>query len=138
VLRALSAQGVINGLGVAMIAARAALRNHDLPRLARTLHDDIHRTDPWLAMRLRLSRRFGLTKLEALTVDPLQGVRTWGLVVGQNLYVVSWRQRRAFERHRVDEALFFAHVSSHMLESLRQRPKWAFRAKQPLQAALAT
>jgi TPR repeat protein len=145
--------------------------------------EEIHRTDPWLAMRLRLSRRFGLTKLEALTVDPLQGTRPWGLVVGQNLFAIrsrlsapraipalsgdalddlrrvvaffeqwrghaettegdirkrSWRQRRAFEQHRLEESRFFAQVSSHTLESLRHGPKWAFRTKQPLQVALAT
>ncbi|MFY9514424.1 MAG: hypothetical protein WAQ05_25950, partial [Rubrivivax sp.] len=42
---------------------------------------------PWLAARLRLSRDFGLTKLEALCVDPIAGRRRWGLVVGPNPFV---------------------------------------------------
>lgn len=48
----------------------------------------IRSRDPWLAARLRLSRDFGLTKLEALCVDPVAGKRAWGLVVGQNPYIV--------------------------------------------------
>lgn len=47
----------------------------------------VRRTDPWLAMRLRLSRDFGLTKLEALCIDPVQGKRSWGLVVGKNPFI---------------------------------------------------
>jgi TPR repeat protein len=47
--------------------------------------------DPWLAIRLALSRAFGLTKLEALTVDPLDGLRPWGLVVGRNPFIVQAR-----------------------------------------------
>ena len=42
---------------------------------------------PWLAVRLQLSRDFGLTKLEALTVDPAAGAREWGLVIGQNPFI---------------------------------------------------
>ena len=51
----------------------------------------IQRSDPWLAVRLRLSRDFGLTKLEALTVDPAEGERPWGLVVGKNKFVAQAR-----------------------------------------------
>jgi TPR repeat protein len=47
--------------------------------------------DPWLAIRLALSRAFGLTKLEALTVDPVDGLRPWGLVVGRNPFIVQAR-----------------------------------------------
>jgi TPR repeat protein len=50
--------------------------------------DLIRSADPWLAARLRLSREFGLTKLEALCVDPIAGKRPWGLVVGQNAFIV--------------------------------------------------
>ncbi len=47
----------------------------------------VRRTDPWLAVRLRVSRDFGLTKLEALCVDPIDGRRAWGLVVGKNRFI---------------------------------------------------
>lgn len=52
---------------------------------------DVHRTAPMLAMRLRLARCFGLTKLEALSVNPASGRRPWGLVVGKNPFVVKMR-----------------------------------------------
>ena len=47
--------------------------------------------DPCLATRLALSRSFGLTKLEALTVDPVDGLRPWGLVVGRNPFISQVR-----------------------------------------------
>jgi len=142
----------------------------------------VRHDDPWLAVRLQLSRQFGLTKLEALCVDPAEGMRPWGLVVGKNPFITqirlsaaraipalspaaietlkraasffsqasrdamafegdlrrrSLRQRRAFERHGLDEAMFFATATSMTLEALRFGPKWAFRAKEPLQMALA-
>jgi TPR repeat protein len=142
----------------------------------------VGRDDPWLAVRLQLARQFGLTKLEALCVDPAEGLRPWGLVVGKNPFIHqirlaaaraipalssaamdaarraasffgqasrdalafegdlrrrSLRQRRAFERHGLDESMFFANASSMTLEALRLGPKWAFRAKEPLQLALA-
>ena len=125
---------------------------------------------------------FGLTKLEALTVDPAQGERAWGLVVGRNPFICQTRlsapravpalspailvdlrraaaffeqargkaggiegdlrrrslvQRRAFERHHLVETMFFAKVSSTVLDALRHGPKWAFRSRQPLQSALS-
>ena len=142
----------------------------------------VRRDDPWLAVRMQLSRQFGLTKLEALCVDPADGLRPWGLVVGKNPFISqirlsaaraipamsdaamdaarraasffgqssrdaqafegdlrrrSLRQRRAFERHGLDESMFFANATSMTLEALRLGPKWAFRAKEPLQLALA-
>ncbi|MEO8057544.1 MAG: hypothetical protein ABI671_04400 [Burkholderiales bacterium] len=142
----------------------------------------VGRDDPWLAVRLQLARQFGLTKLEALCVDPAEGLRPWGLVVGKNPFITqirlsaaraipamtnaateaarraasffgqasrdalafegdlrrrSLRQRRAFERHGLDEAMFFANATAMTLEALRLGPKWAFRAKEPLQLALA-
>ncbi|HEY4067817.1 MAG TPA: hypothetical protein VGM74_13040 [Burkholderiaceae bacterium] len=142
----------------------------------------VRRDDPWLAVRMQLSRQFGLTKLEALCVDPAEGQRPWGLVVGKNPFITqirlsapraipaltaaaaealqraasffgqnsrdalafegdlrrrSLRQRRAFERHGLDEAMFFSSATSMTLEALRFGPKWAFRAKEPLQLALA-
>lgn len=143
---------------------------------------DVRGREAWLAIRLQLSRDFGLTKLEALTVDPVKGLRPWGLVVGHNPFIAqsrlsapravpatspaalehlrqaavffeqarqetagfegdlrnrSLRQRRFFERHQLDEAMFFASVSSTTLDALRLGPKWAFRAKQTLRLALA-
>lgn len=142
----------------------------------------VSRTDPWLAARLRLAREFGLTKLEALCVDPVAGLRPWGLVVGRNPFITQIRlsapravpavtakaldhlratasffsrggadtgavegdlrrrslaQRRAFARHGLQESMFFAVASSTALDALRLGPKWAFRARQPLQLALA-
>ncbi len=47
--------------------------------------------DVGLAARLALARAFGLTKLEALSVDPTQGLRPWGLVVGRNPFIVQAR-----------------------------------------------
>ncbi len=49
----------------------------------------LRRTDPWLAVRLRMSRDFGLTKLEALCADPTEGQRPWGLVVGKNRFIAQ-------------------------------------------------
>jgi TPR repeat protein len=142
----------------------------------------VGRDDPWLAVRLQLARHFGLTKLEALCVDPAEGLRPWGLVVGKNPFITqirlaaaraipamsaaamdaarraasffgqasrdaqafegdlrrrSLRQRRAFERHGLDESMFFSSATAMTLEALRLGPKWAFRAKEPLQLALA-
>jgi hypothetical protein len=143
---------------------------------------DLYRADPWLATRLRLSRRFGLTKLEALAVNPAEGARPWGLVVGPNPFVTQVRlaapravpalsveaqadlrdaaalfrgahpeagpiegglrqrslnQRRRFAQHRLDESMFFARANSMKLDALRRGRKWALRARQPLQSALA-
>lgn len=144
--------------------------------------ESVRRTDPWLAVRLRLSRDFGLTKLEALCANPADGQRPWGFVVGKNDFIAQsrlsapravpavtpaalaglhraalffeqaqrdgslfegdWRrrslhQRRAFARLHLDEDLFFARVNSTTLDTLRQGTKWAVRAKQSLQQALA-
>lgn len=169
------------------VPAKEVLRSLVLPVKGR--HEDasaaieqIRRADPWLAVRLELARDFGLTKLEALCVDPAEGLRPWGLVVGKNPFITqsrlsapravpatseaalealrraasffsqasrdagavegdlrrrSLRQRRAFERHGLDDSMFFAEATSTVLESLRLGAKWAFRAKQPLRLALA-
>lgn len=145
--------------------------------------EQLRQSDPWLATRLALARDFGLTKLEALSVDPVEGRRPWGLLVGRNPFITqarlsapravpalsaqaertlaraaaffeqsrgdgnafegdlrrrSVRQRRAFERLGLSEDLFFAEASSTQLESFRLGPKWAFRAKKPLELALAS
>ncbi len=51
----------------------------------------VTRVEPWLAARLRIAREFGLTKLEALCFDPVQGLRPWGLVVGKNPFISQIR-----------------------------------------------
>lgn len=51
----------------------------------------VARHDPWLAARLRISREFGLTKLEALCFEPVSGLRPWGLVVGKNPFISQIR-----------------------------------------------
>lgn len=51
--------------------------------------ETVRRADPWLALRLRTSRDFGLTKLEALCADPADGRRPWGLVVGKNRFIAQ-------------------------------------------------
>jgi TPR repeat protein len=169
------------------VHARSLLKSLVLPlegddAQARSAIELVRQDDPWLAVRMQLAREFGLTKLEALCVDPAEGLRDWGLVVGKNPFISqirlsaaraipavtdgaldaarraaaffgqssrdamafegdlrrrSLRQRRAFERHGLDEAMFFANATSMTLEALRLGPKWAFRAKEPLQLALA-
>lgn len=52
---------------------------------------EVQRSSPVLAMRLRLARNFGLTKLEALSVNPASGKRAWGLVVDKNPFVMKMR-----------------------------------------------
>ncbi|MBV8503318.1 MAG: sel1 repeat family protein [Paucibacter sp.] len=47
--------------------------------------------DRWLAGRLRVARDFGLTKLEALCFEPVEGLRPWGLVVGKNPFILQIR-----------------------------------------------
>ncbi len=144
--------------------------------------DAVRREDPWLACRLRTARDFGLTKLEAMSVDIVAGLRPWGLVVGPNPSIAqaklaapraipalrpqalenlrrsvgffeqsrqdgspiegdrrkrTHRLRYCLERSGIDESLFFAKVRSTALNTLRQGPKWAFHAQQPLRMALA-
>ena len=50
---------------------------------------------------------------------------------------IARKLQRAFERHGVAEAMFFAQASATTLEALRLGSKWAFRAREPLQSALA-
>lgn len=52
---------------------------------------EVQQSSPVLAARLRLSRHFGLTKLEALSVNPANGRRSWGLVVDKNPFVMKMR-----------------------------------------------
>lgn len=53
--------------------------------------DQVRDADPWLAARLALARHFGLTRQEALCVDPADGLRPWGLVVGRNPFIQQAR-----------------------------------------------
>lgn len=53
--------------------------------------DQVRDVDPWLAARLALARHFGLTRQEALCVDPADGLRPWGLVVGRNPFIQQAR-----------------------------------------------
>jgi len=61
------------------------------PDAAAAAIEQVRRHDPWLALRLELARQFGLTKLEALCVDPVEGSRPWGLVVGKNPFITQQR-----------------------------------------------
>ena len=167
--------------------ARALLRSLVLPLAWSEEEADlaiaqVRPVDLCLATRLALSRAFGLTKLEALTVDPVDGLRPWGLVVGRNPFISqvrlsapraipastapaldtarqaaaffgqsrvrsdavegdlrarSLRQRRLFDRLDLEEAMFFSDANSMTLDSLRLGTKWAFRARQPLNQAMA-
>ncbi len=63
----------------------------DSAKEANVAIEELDRSDPWLAMRLRLARHFGLTKLEALAVNPAEGKRPWGLVVGRNPFIAQIR-----------------------------------------------
>lgn len=54
---------------------------------ANAIVDEVSRHEPLLAARLQLARHFGLTKREALLVNPATGMRPWGLVVERNPFV---------------------------------------------------
>jgi hypothetical protein len=49
----------------------------------------IQKDDPWMACRLHTARDFGLTKLEALSVNIVAGIIAWGLVVGPNPFIAQ-------------------------------------------------
>ena len=72
--------------------------------------DRIEQEVPFLAVRLRLSRAFGLTKLEALTVSPADGMRSWGLVVGRNPFV---------SQRRVSSPRAIPAISEEAMQALR-------------------
>ncbi len=48
---------------------------------------EVQQIAPLLATRLRLARHFGLTKLEALSINPTTAIRPWGLVVEPSSYI---------------------------------------------------
>lgn len=56
----------------------------------------VMRIDPWVAHRLRTARNFGLTKTEAMGVDVVSGIRSWGLVVSND--AADQRLRSRFSR----------------------------------------
>jgi hypothetical protein len=77
-------------------AAAGILRSLVLPvsgdgEVADTAIEAMMRESPAIASRLRVARDFGLTRLEALCVDLMAGVRSWGLVVGENRYLAQVR-----------------------------------------------
>ncbi len=81
----------------------------------------VREADPWLATRLQLSRAFGLTKLEALCVDPLQGRRPWGLVVGPNPFVALPRLSAPRAVPAVDQAaLDSLHRAALLIETAQR------------------
>ena len=49
--------------------------------------EEVQQIAPLLATRLRLARHFGLTKLEALSINPSTAIRPWGLVVEKNPHI---------------------------------------------------
>jgi TPR repeat protein len=49
----------------------------------------VQRADPWLAARLAVARQFGLTRLEALALNPARSLRAWGLVAGPHPRVLK-------------------------------------------------
>ena len=53
--------------------------------------DEVNHHDPVLAGLLQLARHFGLTRREALLVNPATGERPWGLVVERNPIIVQPR-----------------------------------------------
>ena len=69
----------------------AGLLDGKLPEEALAAIEAVQPDAPLLAMRLRLARVFGLTKLEALSVNPSTAMRPWGLVVGHNRLVAKAR-----------------------------------------------
>ncbi|MEP6875838.1 MAG: hypothetical protein ABI887_15870, partial [Burkholderiales bacterium] len=58
---------------------------------AEMVADTVRAFDPLLASRMMLARHFGLTKLEAMVVNPETGLRPWGLVVDRNPFIVQGR-----------------------------------------------
>lgn len=95
--------------------------------------EEVQQLAPLLATRLRLARCFGLTKLEALSVNPTTAIRPWGLVIERNPHIkkgnlaepraIPAASRKAIECIR-NAAMEFAPKGeiSNMLEgSLRTR-----------------
>lgn len=67
----------------------------------------IGKSDPKLGFRLMLARCFGLTRHEALIVDPLGDARPWGVVVRRNPFIAhervsAGRAVPALDRHALE------------------------------------
>ena len=92
---------------------------------ARTAIAEVARIAPWLAIRLQLSRDFGLTKSEALTVDPFQGERAWGLVINQNPFITRLAKPRAIPA-----------LSAEVLERLKRSGTLFLRNSGPMDMPL--
>ena len=76
--------------------ARSLLRSFVLPVTgsedeAQNAISEIHEISPLLAMRLRLARAFGLTKLEALSMNINATIRPWGIVLEKNIQIAKRR-----------------------------------------------
>ncbi len=81
--------------------AKSLLRSFVLPVHGSDLEaelaiNEVMRIDPWVAHKLRASRNFGLTKTEAMSVDLVSGIRSWGLVVSND--AADQRIRTRFSR----------------------------------------
>lgn len=124
----------INGDGVANgIIQTLVLDVEGCEEEADSAIEAVQQISPLLATRLRLARYFGLTKLEALSVNPSTAIRPWGLVVERNPYIkkgslaepraVPAASRKAIECIR-DAAREFApkgEISNLLEGSLRAR-----------------
>ena len=95
--------------------------------------EEVQQIAPLLATRLRLARHFGLTNLEALSINPSTAIRPWGLVVEKNLHIkkgnlsepraVPAASRKAIETIRNAAMEFAPHgeISDLLEGSLRAR-----------------
>ena len=95
--------------------------------------EEVQQISPLLATRLRLARHFGLTKLEALSINPSTAIRPWGLVVERNPHIkkgnlsepraVPAASRKAIETIRNAAMEFAPHgeISDVLEGSLRAR-----------------
>lgn len=93
---------------------------------ARAVIEELNRHDALLAVRLQLSRHFGLTKREALTVNPATGQRPWGLVVDRNPFIVQ---------SRLSAPRAVPSLSDAALSSLRRAASMHEHARQDADAA---
>ncbi len=90
-------QAVTQGDAIAKSLLRTfVLPVHGTDREADQAIAEVMRMDPWVAHRLRTSRNFGLTKTEAIGVDLVSGLRSWGLVVSND--AADQRIRTRFSR----------------------------------------
>lgn len=95
--------------------------------------EEVQQIAPLLATRLRLARYFGLTKLEALSINPTTAIRPWGLVVERNPHIrkgnlaepraVPAASRKAIEaiRHAAMEFAPHGEIADVLEGSLRAR-----------------